>query len=123
MFQLTQEEADCLRSQFATSNEGRGGRRYSPYAFSEHGVAMLSSVLRSKLAVQMNILIIRAFVQIRELLATNKELAARVEKLEAGQRQHESMIAILAEEIDQLKLVPEWPKRTMGFRPPEEKNN
>jgi hypothetical protein len=98
-----------------TSNEGRGGRRYPPYAFTEHGVAMLSSVLRSKRAVQMNILIIRAFVQIRELLATNKELAARVEKLEAGQRQHESIIAILAEEIDQLKLLPESPKRLSAF--------
>jgi len=81
---------------------------------------MLSSVLRSKRAVQMNILIIRAFVQIRELLATNKELAARVEKLEAGQKQHESIIAILADEIDELKLLPEPPKRAIGFRPPEE---
>ncbi len=123
MFQLAQEEADSLRSQIVTSNVGRGGRRYLPYAFTEHGVAMLSSVLRSKRAVQMNILIIRAFVQIRELLATNKELAARVEKLEGGQRQHDSIIAILVEEIDQLKLLPEPPKRTIGFRPPEEENN
>lgn len=123
MFQLAQEEADSLRSQIVTSNVGRGGRRYLPYAFTEHGVAMLSSVLRSKRAVQMNILIIRAFVQIRELLATNKELAARVEKLEGGQKQHDSIIAILAEEIDQLKLLPEPPKRTIGFRPPEEENN
>jgi hypothetical protein len=68
----------------------------------------------------MNILIMRAFVQIRELLATNKELAARVEKLEAGQKQHESIIEILAEEIDQLKLLPEPPKRPIGFRPPND---
>lgn len=83
MFQLSQVEASALRSQFVTLEKGRGRyRKYRPYAFTEHGVAMLSSVLRSKRAVRMNILIIRAFVQIRELLATNKELAARVEKLE-----------------------------------------
>ena len=121
MFQLSEEEASALRSQIVTLDKGRGRYpKYRPYAFTEHGVAMLSSVLRSKRAVQMNILIIRAFVQIRELLATNKELAARVEKLEAGQKQHESIIAILAEEIDELKLLPEPPKRRIGFGPPEE---
>jgi hypothetical protein len=116
MFQLTKEEANSLRSQFVISNTGRGGRRYLPYAFTEHGVAMLSSVLNSKRAVQMNILIIRAFVQIRELLATNKDLAVRVEKLETGQKEHGSIIGILAEEIDGLKLLPEPPKRRIGFR-------
>jgi phage regulator Rha-like protein len=91
MFQLTAREADSLRSQIVTSNlrfqngiskEGRGGRRYLPYAFTEHGVAMLSSILNSKRAVEMNILIIRAFVKLREMLATHKDLAARMEKLE-----------------------------------------
>ncbi len=77
---------------------------------------MLSSVLRSARAVQMNILIIRAFIQIRELLATNKDLAARVEKLEAGQKEHASIIGILAEEIDELRLLPEPPKRRVGFQ-------
>src|SRR5260370_28001097 len=67
MFQLTKEETESLRLQFATPNEGRGGRRYLPYAFTELGVAMLSSVLNSERAVQMNILIIRAFVKLREL--------------------------------------------------------
>ena len=115
MFQLTKQEGEALASQNAMS-KGRGGRRTFPYAFSEHGVAMLSSVLNSKRAVQMNILIIRAFVQIRELLATNKDLAARVEKLEAGQKEHASIIGILAEEIDELKLLPEPPKRRIGFK-------
>src|SRR6266498_434189 len=73
MFQLTAEEAESLRLQFATSNVGRGGRRYMPYAFTEHGVAMLSSVLNSPRAVQMNILIIRAFVKLREMLASHKD--------------------------------------------------
>src|SRR5216684_1912345 len=77
MFQLTKDESEDLRLQFETSRWS--GRRYLPYAFTEHGVAMLSSVLRSKRAVQMNILIVRAFVKMRELLASHKDLAARVE--------------------------------------------
>jgi hypothetical protein len=116
MFQLTKLEAEALTSQNAMSKR-RGGRRTLPYAFTEHGVAMLSSVLNSKRAVQMNILIIRAFVQIRELLATNKDLAARVEKLEAGQKKHASIISLLAEEIDELKLLPEpAAKRRIGYK-------
>src|ERR1700730_750980 len=110
MFELTKEEAAVLRSQIVTLEKGRGRYpKYRPYAFTEHGVAMLSSVLRSKRAVQMNILIIRAFVQIRELLASNKDLAARIEKLEAARKEHGSIIAILAEEIDELKRLPEPP--------------
>src|SRR5437867_4317305 len=69
MFQLTKEEADSLRSQIVTSKTSRGGRRYLPYAFTEHGVSMLSAVLNSDRAVQMSILIIRAFVKLREILA------------------------------------------------------
>ena len=106
MFQLTAEEADGLRSQFATSNERRGGRRYLPYVFTEHGVAMLSSVLSSKHAVQMNILIIRAFIRLRELLVNHKDLAMRVEALETARKDHESIIGILADEIDDLKQLP-----------------
>lgn len=106
MFQLTAEEAESLRSQTVISNAGRGGRRYLPYVFTEHGVAMLSSVLRSRRALQMNILIIRAFVKLRELIASHKDLAERIEKLEANQDQHASVINILAEEIDNLKMPP-----------------
>jgi len=96
-----------------------GGRRTPPYAFTEHGVAMLSSVLKSGRAVQMSILIIRAFVRMRELLASHKNLAARVEKLESSQKRHASVINILAEEIEDLKRPsPEPPKRRIGFRPP-----
>jgi ORF6N domain len=116
MFQLTEEEGGSLRSQIATSNSGRGGRRYQPYAFTEHGVAMLSSVLRSKRAVQMNILIVRAFVRMRELVASNKDLAARIEKLESNQGKHASVINILVEEIDNLKrLPPDPPRKLIGF--------
>jgi len=120
MFQLSKEEAGALRSQFVTLEKGRGRfGKYRPNAFIEHGVAMLSSVLRSKRAVQMNIFIIRAFVQIRELLATNKELAARVEKLEANQKKHASIIGIPVNEIEYLKLPPDPPKRPFGFKPPD----
>lgn len=119
MFQLTKEEADSLRLQIAISKNGRGGRRTPPYVFTEHGVAMLSSVLNSGRAVQMSILIIRAFVKMRELLASHKNLAARVEKLEASQKRHASVINLLAEEIDDLKRPPAQPaKRRIGFRPP-----
>ena len=116
MFRLTKEEATSLTFQIGISKQGRGGRRYLPYAFTEHGVAMLSSVLNSQRAVQMNILIIRAFIKLRDMLATHKDLAARMEKLEATQKRHASVINILAEEIDNLKKpVPLPPKRQIGF--------
>jgi len=103
--------------QFATSSSGYGGRRYLPHAFTEHGVAMLSSVLNSDRAVQMSILIVRAFVRMRELLASNKDLAARIEKLEVNQDHHSSVINLLAEEIERLKeLPPDPPKKPIGFR-------
>jgi hypothetical protein len=116
-FQLTADETANLRSQFATSSWG--GRRTPPYVFTEHGVAMLSSVLKSERAVQMSILIIRAFVKIRELLASHKNLAARIEKLDASQKRHASVINLLAEEIEDLKRPPAEPaRRRIGFRPP-----
>jgi hypothetical protein len=117
MFQLTKEEAGSLLLQIARAKPGRGGRQTPPYAFTEHGVAMLSSILSSDRAVQMNILIIRAFVKLRDMLATHKDLATRMEKLEAAQKKHTSVITILAEEIDKLKKLPEpTPKRRIGFR-------
>ena len=90
-----------MRLQFATSNEGRGGRRYLPYAFTEHGVAMLSSVLNSDRAVQMNILIIRAFVQLRELLASHKDLAQKIEQMDTTQKRHAGAIRQQAEVLQQ----------------------
>jgi len=117
MFQITEEEGENLRFQIETLKPGRGQhRKYLPYAFTEQGVAMLSSVLHSERAVQMNIMIIRAFVQLRHLLASNKDLAARMEKLEAKQTRHGSIIEILAEEIGALKTPPPLPtKRRIGY--------
>ena len=115
MFQLTEEEMEILSLQTAISRWG--GRRYLPYAFTEHGVTMLSAVLKSKRAVQMSILVVRAFVRLREMVASNKELAARMEKLEATQKDHASVINILAEEIDMMRMPPPLPAaRRIGFK-------
>src|ERR1035437_5288138 len=85
MFGLTKHEADSLLLQSARANTGRGGRRTPPFAFTELGVAMLSSVLNSERAVQMNIIMMRAFVRLREIVNSNKDIASRIEKLERSQ--------------------------------------
>ena len=122
MFQLSKEEFENWRSQIAMSNPGsKMGLRRPPYAFTEHGVAMLSAILNSERSVQMSILIVRAFVKLREILATHKDLAARIEKIEANQQEHASVINILAEEINNLRqLAPDPPKRRIGFRDPDD---
>jgi phage regulator Rha-like protein len=101
MFQLTQDEAEFLRSQNATSSS-HGGRRTLPYAFTEHGVAMLSSVLNSERAVQMNILVIRAFIKLREALATNRELAQRVERLTNTVKDHAALFEVEIQDINKM---------------------
>jgi phage regulator Rha-like protein len=103
MYQVSKEEADCLTSQIAMSKKGRGGRRTLPYAFTEHGVAMLSSVLNSERAVQMNILIVRAFVKLREVLATHRELARKMDRLEHTQKDHSAVLSILVKDIQDLE--------------------
>lgn len=100
MFELTPAEARALRSQFATAS--KRNVRYQPLAFTEHGVVMLSSVLNSDRAIQMGILVVEAFVRMRELIATNRDIAARVEKLERSQERTGSVIEVLVEDIDQL---------------------
>ena len=116
MFQFTKSETAALRSQIVTLEKGRGRySKYAPLAFTEHGVAMLSAVLHSKRALQMNILIIRAFVKLREQLALNKELAARMGKVETVQDRQSSVITLLAEEIRDLRQ-PKLPSKTrIGF--------
>ena len=99
MFQLTAEEAQNLRFQFGISSSAYGGRRYLPYAFTEQGVAMLSSVLRSKQAVQVNVAIMRAFVRLREALALHKDLARKLTELERKIEGHDSAIQSLFEAI------------------------
>ena len=114
MFRLTIKEAENLRSQIVTSSWG--GRRHLPYVFTEQGVAMLSSVLHSERAVQVNIAIMRAFVKLREILTTHRELAQKIEELERKYRQHDTKIQGIFDAIRQLlEPPPVPPKRRIGF--------
>jgi phage regulator Rha-like protein len=115
IFQITKEEWENLRFQFGTSKKSRGGRRYLPYAFTEQGVAMLSSVLKSKRAIQVNIQIMRAFVKLREILSTHKELAQKLKELELKIDSHDQQIQAIFDVINQLITPSEPPKRKMGF--------
>jgi hypothetical protein len=116
MFQLTPDEGESLRLQFATSNAGRGGRRYLPHAFTEQGVAMLSTVLSSQRAIQVNIAIMRAFVRVRELLATHKDIAQKLEVIERTQKEHGAHISAIWKAIQKLIDPPTAPKRRIGFQ-------
>jgi hypothetical protein len=123
MFRLNDDEFKILRSQGVMSSSW-GGRRSAPYAFTEQGVAMLSSVLRSKQAAAVNIAIMRAFVQLRQMLASHSELARKVEELERRMGEtdarRDEQIAQIVEAIRQLMLPPTPKKRPIGFAPPED---
>ncbi len=115
MFQLTKDEWLALRSQFGILKGGRGKhRKYLPYVFTEQGVAMLSSVLHSNRAIEVNIAIMRAFVRLRELLGTHKELAR---KLEAMERKYDAQFKVVFDAIRQLMAPPPEPtrRRRIGF--------
>ena len=115
MLALTGQEVMNLRSQFVTSSWG--GRRYQPYAFTEQGVAMLSSVLNSERAIQVNIAIMRAFVRLKTIISTHKELAHKLKELEAKIEKHDEDIHSIFEAIRQLMAPPpEPPRRKIGFR-------
>jgi hypothetical protein len=135
MFQLTTEEVLNLRSQtvtsssqgttnqqimknrsqIVTSSKKHGGARYRPYAFTEQGIAMLSSVLNSERAVKVNIAIMRAFVKLRWALETNRELAQKFSELERRVDKHDEEVAAILEAIRQLMTPPEEPRREIGF--------
>ena len=115
-FQLTRAEFDSLRSQIATLKDGGRGRhrKYLPYVFTEHGVAMLSSVLHSKKAVEVNISIIRAFITVRQMLATNRDLARKVQE-------HDQKITVLVDAVQKLLTPPPAPKKNpIGYVPSED---
>jgi len=121
MFQLSGDEWAALRSQNAISKPaGRGGRRYAPYAFTEQGVAMLSSVLRSPQAIAVNIEIMRAFVRLRQLISAHKRLADRIGKLEQQMQQRSAHVDEQIKQIvgllNQLFNPPEPPRRLIGFQ-------
>jgi len=115
MFQLNELEFKNLKSQIVTSSWG-GVRRANPYAFTEQGVAMISSILRSKRAIQMNIAIMRIFVKLRHIFSTHKELAYKLNQLEGKIENHDAEIRAIFEAIQQLISVPDEPKRKIGFR-------
>lgn len=122
VFQLTADETDALRSQIATSIAApgaRGGRRYRPYAFTEHGAIQAANVLNSSRAVEMGIYVVRAFVQLRELLSSNKELVKRLDQLEARIERklatHDDAIAAMLSAIRQLMQPPAPKRRGIGF--------
>ena len=130
MFRLKKTEAEALRSQFATSKSsqatlrsqfatsktGRGGRRYMPYAFTEQGVAMLSSVLNSERAIEVNIAIMRAFVKLRQMLESDEELnrkfAAVIRKLAT----HDKYFTVVFDELKKLNEPPTHPRKQIGFK-------
>ena len=114
MFQLTAEEYENLKCQIGISRDWGGRRRSLPYAFTEQGVAMLSSVLSSPRAVQVNIAIMRAFVRLREMLLTNADLARKLAALEA---KYDSQFKVVFDAIRQLMTPPDPPRRRIGFRP------
>ncbi len=115
MFQLNNQEVAGLMSQNAISKPGRGGRRKLPYAFTEQGIAMLSSVLRSDRAVQVNIAIMRTFVQMRELATSNRDLARKLDELEKKHAQHDEQFVAVFEAIRQMMVPVEKKKRKIGF--------
>ncbi len=113
MFQLTKAEFENLKSQIAISSSKWGGRRHAPYAFTEQGVAMLSSVLHSERAIQVNIAIMRAFVELREMIASNKGLARRLTDLE---KKYDGQFRIVFEAIRELMAEPPSRSRNIGFK-------
>jgi len=117
MFQLSQREYDNLRCQIGTSSQW-GGRRYAPYAFTEHGAIMAASVLNSERAVRVSVYVVRAFVRLRQVLAAHKELGRKLAALEGHLDRHDEEIAALLEAIRELMAPPPVPRRgRIGFRP------
>ena len=118
VFQLTAKEHEALRSQFVTSKKGRGGRRYTPYAFTEHGAIMAATVLNSERAVEMSVFVVRAFVRLREMLATNRRLAGKIDELENRLDTHDSTIQDLIDAIRELMTPEDPPRKSIGFQLP-----
>ena len=115
MFQLSSDEFKNLKSQFATSSSVWGGRRKLPFVFTEHGVIMAAGVLNSQRAVQASIYVVRAFIKLRQLLSTHKELAVKLQELERKLQGHDEQIQLLIEAIRQLMLPPAETKTKQPF--------
>ena len=120
IFQLSDEEFDSLRRQIGISKT-RGGRRYAPLVFTEHGAVMLASVLNSPAAVEASIVVVRAFIRMRTLLALHKELAERVAELEKVTDYHEQKFGVVSDLLSQIMRDPKYLKRKIGFIEPRKK--
>jgi phage regulator Rha-like protein len=118
LFTLTKAESESLRSQIVTSNVGRGGRRYLPYAFTEHGAIMAATVLNSKRAIEMSIFVVRAFVGMRQTLALNQHVVSKLSELEARLDSHDAEIQDLVEAIRELIAPLPANSRRIGFQAP-----
>jgi phage regulator Rha-like protein len=115
VFRLIDEELDSLRRQIGTSKTGRGGRRYLPYAFTEHGAVMLASVLNSATAVEASIRVVRAFVKMRSILALHKDLAKRIEQLSKISVKHENEFDVVFQLLGEIMGDSKHLKRKIGF--------
>jgi len=118
MFQLTAQENKRLRSQFATSNISRGGRRSLPYAFTEHGAVMAATVLNSEQAVEMSVFVVRAFVRLRQVLAANRQFADKIKELEEHLETHDSTIQEILDAIRKLMNPSHRRRSKIGFALP-----
>ncbi len=116
MFQMKRDELNIWRSQFATSNELSQGLRHLPFCFTEQGVAMLSGILNSDRAIKINIQIIRAFVKIRSLVYTHKDILFKVEKLESKVSKHDEKLIIVFESLKKILIQPEKERIPIGFK-------
>ncbi|HKR32528.1 MAG TPA: ORF6N domain-containing protein [Terriglobales bacterium] len=116
MFRLTAAEYQNLRSQIATSKQRRGGRRYLPFAFTEYGAIMAASVLNSERAVEMSLFVVRAFVRLREMLSSHRELAIKLSELERKLDTHDHAIQEIIDTIRELTELPDKPQKQIGFR-------
>lgn len=113
MFQLSETTGESLRSQFATSKIGRGGRRYLPYVFTEHGALMLANILNSPTAVASSIQVVRAFINLRQMLSSQAELARKLDLLE---RKYDHQFKVVFDAIRELTLIPEQPRKRIGIK-------
>jgi ORF6N domain len=123
VFHLAAKEQQILRSQIVISRHTHGGRRYSPYAFTEHGAIMAATVLKSERAVQMSVFVVRAFVRLREMLATNRRLAGKIDELENRLDTHDSAIVDLFAVIKSLMIPKRKRGPRIGFELPTGKTN
>jgi hypothetical protein len=119
MFQMTKQEAQCLKLQNATSKPGRGGRRTLPLVFTEHGALMVANVLNSGRAIEVSVYVVRAFIKIRAQLTNRDILSDKVEVHEERLDDHDAKIGQIIDAIRKLMLPPETPQRRIGFRSSE----